>query len=321
MGFSVEASSLALKKAKNILALAIEFLINNGAMEGDEGEQQRSRQEIPTVAPIVAPVFQKRVFSYEASESSNNVDQPVVHTPKPPSDLPPTNVLDFRQPTTADAVAEALDLIDVRNGQLDRGKPETNSNKPVVTVVSRLDGSGAPLLVIAPKNEQKLEKFDAPLLSVTPKQDQQKYNAPLLSASQIQQQQQQKPVSANAAPVRIVSSQGGAPLLAVAMPQVAQQAPQRQQLAQNVFPIAQNGQVVYQQQQPQQMMYNPQQQQQQFQQQLQYQQPQQQYVYNQQGPPPQLMTGWEERKDPRSGRPYYVNHVSQTTSWVHPGFR
>ena len=33
---------------------------------------------------------------------------------------------------------------------------------------------------------------------------------------------------------------------------------------------------------------------------------------------PPLPTGWEERKDGSSGRPYYVNHVDRSTSWFRP---
>jgi hypothetical protein len=33
-----------------------------------------------------------------------------------------------------------------------------------------------------------------------------------------------------------------------------------------------------------------------------------------------LKAGWEERKDKKSGRFYYVNHTTKTTSWQHPGW-
>ena len=32
-----------------------------------------------------------------------------------------------------------------------------------------------------------------------------------------------------------------------------------------------------------------------------------------------LPPGWEERVDPGSGRPFYIDHVNKTTSWEHPG--
>ena len=35
---------------------------------------------------------------------------------------------------------------------------------------------------------------------------------------------------------------------------------------------------------------------------------------------PQLLPGWEQRKDAKTGRLYYVNHNSKTTSWQHPGY-
>mmetsp|Transcript_21471 Transcript_21471/g.42852 ORF Transcript_21471/g.42852 Transcript_21471/m.42852 type:complete len:482 (+) Transcript_21471:73-1518(+) len=34
-----------------------------------------------------------------------------------------------------------------------------------------------------------------------------------------------------------------------------------------------------------------------------------------------MKEGWEERRDQRTGRFYYVNHVQQTTSWNHPGWQ
>jgi hypothetical protein len=33
-----------------------------------------------------------------------------------------------------------------------------------------------------------------------------------------------------------------------------------------------------------------------------------------------LAEGWEERRDARSGRFYYVNHHTKSTSWSHPGW-
>lgn len=34
----------------------------------------------------------------------------------------------------------------------------------------------------------------------------------------------------------------------------------------------------------------------------------------------QMKHGWEERRDERTGRFYYLNHATQTTSWKHPGW-